>query len=89
MSILNAFDAESEEDNYRPSKRARADFRPPAAPRSNDDADGMQSSPGRSQRDVPTTDHTDEEPYEVFFYSIYSIILLLFCYSFVSNLILF
>lgn len=60
---------DTDDDNYRPSKRSRADFRPPA-PRSFDDNDGMQSSPGRSQReqsreDVPMTDQTDDEPYEV------------------------
>ncbi|XP_043724687.1 DNA replication licensing factor MCM2 [Telopea speciosissima] len=63
-------DQDTDEDgNYRPSKRSRADFRPPRVPRSYDDADGMQSSPGRSQRghsrdDVPITDQTDDEPYE-------------------------
>jgi hypothetical protein len=61
---------DTDDDNYRPSKRARADFRPPAGPRSHDDTDGMQSSPGRSQRghsreDVPMTDQTDDDPYEV------------------------
>ncbi|XP_042503270.1 DNA replication licensing factor MCM2 [Macadamia integrifolia] len=63
-------DQDTDEDgNYRPPKRSRADFRPPRGPRSYDDADGMQSSPGRSQRghsrdDVPITDQTDDEPYE-------------------------
>ncbi|KAG6581631.1 DNA replication licensing factor MCM2-like isoform X2 [Cucurbita moschata] len=62
-------DQDSEDDNYRPSKRARADFRPPAAARSYDDIDGMQSSPGRSQRetsrdDVPITDHSVDDQYE-------------------------
>jgi hypothetical protein len=61
---------DTDDDNYRPSKRARADFRPPAGPRSHDDTDGMQSSPGRSQRghsreDVPMTDQTDDDPDEV------------------------
>ncbi|GAV82593.1 MCM domain-containing protein/MCM2_N domain-containing protein [Cephalotus follicularis] len=56
-------DQDTDDDNYRPSKRSRADFRPPAAPRSYDDTDGMQSSPGRSQ-DVPMTDPTDDYPYE-------------------------
>ncbi|KAG6651442.1 hypothetical protein CIPAW_06G111400 [Carya illinoinensis] len=61
-------DQDTDDDNYRPSKRSRADFRPPAS-RSFDDADGMQSSPGRSQRgqsreDVPMTDQTDDDPYE-------------------------
>ena len=56
-------------ENYRPSKRTRADFRPPASMRNNDDADGMQSSPGRSQRahsrdDLPTTDQTDDDPFD-------------------------
>ncbi|KAK9277392.1 hypothetical protein L1049_006935 [Liquidambar formosana] len=62
-------DQDTDDDNYRPSKRSRADFRPPAAARSYDDTDAMQSSPGRSQRgqsreDVPMTDQTDDEPYE-------------------------
>ncbi|GLT72172.1 hypothetical protein SLA2020_441270 [Shorea laevis] len=62
-------DQDTDDDNYRPSKRARADFRPPAGPRSHDDTDGMQSSPGRSQRghsreDVPMTDQTDDDPDE-------------------------
>lgn len=61
-------DQDTDDDNYRPSKRSRAD-RPPAMPRSNDDTDAMQSSPGRSQRghsreDVPMTDQTDDEPYD-------------------------
>ncbi|XP_061991062.1 DNA replication licensing factor MCM2 [Rosa rugosa] len=56
-------DQDTDEDNYRPSKRARADFRPP---RSADDTDGMPSSPGRSQpghsrEDVPMTDQTDDQ----------------------------
>ncbi|TYG52123.1 hypothetical protein ES288_D09G003100v1 [Gossypium darwinii] len=55
-------DQDTDDDNYRPSKRTRADFRP-------DDIDGMQSSPGRSQQghsrdDVPMTDRTDDYPYE-------------------------
>ncbi|CAL1355222.1 unnamed protein product [Linum trigynum] len=58
-----------DDDNYRPSKRSRAYFRPPTDPQSYDDTDGMQSSPGRSQRghsrdDVPMTDQTDDYPYE-------------------------
>ncbi|KAJ8759389.1 hypothetical protein K2173_006909 [Erythroxylum novogranatense] len=58
-------DNDTDDDNYRPSKRSRADFRP----RSFDDADGIQSSPGMSQRghsrdDVPMTDQTDDYPYE-------------------------
>lgn len=61
---------DTDDDNYRPSKRSRADFRPPPVPRSYDDNDGMQSSPGRSQRghsreDVPMTDQTDDDQYEV------------------------
>ncbi|KAL6969175.1 DNA helicase [Sarracenia purpurea var. burkii] len=60
---------DTDDDNYRPSKRSRADFRPPTTPRSFEDTDAMQSSPGRSQRahsreDVPMTDQTDYEPYE-------------------------
>ncbi|XWS20690.1 hypothetical protein CRYUN_Cryun31cG0124500 [Craigia yunnanensis] len=62
-------DHDTDDDNYRPSKRSRADFRPPAAPRSYDDTDGMHSSPGMSQQghsrdDVPMTDRTDDYPYE-------------------------
>ncbi|CAI9768795.1 unnamed protein product [Fraxinus pennsylvanica] len=56
-------DQDTDDDNYRPSKRTRADFRPP------NDSDGMPSSPGRSQRgnsreDVPMTDQTDDDPNE-------------------------
>uniref|UniRef100_A0A0A0LCK0 DNA replication licensing factor MCM2 n=1 Tax=Cucumis sativus TaxID=3659 RepID=A0A0A0LCK0_CUCSA len=62
-------DHDSEDDNYRPSKRSRADFRPPAGGRGYDDIDGMQSSPGRSQRensrdDVPMTDQSVDDQYE-------------------------
>ncbi|TYH83491.1 hypothetical protein ES332_D02G135700v1 [Gossypium tomentosum] len=62
-------DQDTDDDNYRPSKRQRADLRPPSAPRSYDDTDGLQSSPGRSQQDhsrddVPMTDRTDDYPYE-------------------------
>ncbi|KAL3519237.1 hypothetical protein ACH5RR_017386 [Cinchona calisaya] len=62
-------DQDTDDDNYRPSKRTRADFRPPTTPRSFDDTDAMQSSPGRSQRghsreDVPVTDPTDDDPFE-------------------------
>ncbi|KAF2311881.1 hypothetical protein GH714_027113 [Hevea brasiliensis] len=54
------------DDNYRPSKRYRADFRLPASQRSYDD---MQSSSGRSQWGhsrvhVPMADQTDDYPYE-------------------------
>lgn len=56
--------ADTDDDNYRPSKRTRADFRPP------NDSDGIPSSPGRSQRgnsreDVPMTDQTDDDRDEV------------------------
>ncbi|KAK4413531.1 DNA replication licensing factor MCM2 [Sesamum alatum] len=62
-------DQDTDDDNYRPSKRTRADFRPPTTPRSMDDTDGMRSSPGRSQQgnsreDVPMTDQTDDDPYD-------------------------
>ncbi|XP_060184338.1 DNA replication licensing factor MCM2 [Lycium barbarum] len=58
-------DQDTDDDNYRPSKRTRADFR---QPRSFDDTDGNPSSPGASQpvnssQDVPMTDQTDD-PYE-------------------------
>lgn len=69
------FAADTDDDNYRPSKRTRADFRPPTTPRSGDDSDAMQSSPGGggarwrggggSSGDVPMTDQTDDDPYEV------------------------
>ncbi|XP_027329756.1 DNA replication licensing factor MCM2 isoform X1 [Abrus precatorius] len=57
-------DQDTDDDSYRPSKRARADFRAPVP--SDDDLDGMQSSPGRSQRghsreDVPMTDQTEDD----------------------------
>ncbi|CAN4090249.1 unnamed protein product [Withania somnifera] len=60
-------DQDTDDDNYRPSKRTRADFRP--APRGFDDTDTVPSSPGASQRvnssqDVPMTDQTDDDPYE-------------------------
>ena len=35
----------TDDENYRPSKISRADFRPPAAARNYDDADAMVSSP--------------------------------------------
>ncbi|KAF7839448.1 DNA replication licensing factor MCM2 [Senna tora] len=59
-------DQDTDDDSYRPSKRARADFKPP---RSDDDIDGLQSSPARSQRghsreDVPMTDQTEDERYD-------------------------
>ncbi|KAJ7969369.1 DNA helicase [Quillaja saponaria] len=62
-------DQDTDDDSYRPSKRSRANFRPPTVPRNYDDIDGMQSSPGRSQGgqsrdDVPMTDQTGDEPYE-------------------------
>ena len=67
--MLCFFVADTDDDNYRPSKRSRADFRPPAAARSYDDADAMLSSPGRSRGhsrdDVPMTDQTDDDLYEV------------------------
>ncbi|KAK7388014.1 hypothetical protein VNO78_22814 [Psophocarpus tetragonolobus] len=54
-------DQDTDDDSHRPSKRARADFRPPV--QSDDD---LQSSPGRSQRghsreDVPMTDPTEDD----------------------------
>ncbi|KAK6776036.1 hypothetical protein RDI58_027037 [Solanum bulbocastanum] len=57
-------DQDTDDDNYKPSKRTRADFR-----RNFDDTDAMPSSPGASQRvnsgqDVPMTDQTDDDPYE-------------------------
>lgn len=60
--------ADTDDDSHRPSKRARADFRPPV--QSDDDLDGMPSSPGRSQRghsreDVPTTDQAEDDQFEV------------------------
>ncbi|KAL5700520.1 DNA helicase [Ranunculus cassubicifolius] len=61
-------DQDTDEDiSYRRPKRSRAV--PPGDARSYDDADAMQSSPGRSQRghsggDVPMTDQTDDDPYE-------------------------
>ncbi|KAL8106483.1 hypothetical protein AgCh_030029 [Apium graveolens] len=62
--------ADTDEDNFRPPKRTRADFKPPpTTPRSFDDTDAMHSSPGRSQwgnsrEDVHMTDQTDDDPYE-------------------------
>ncbi|KAL0386128.1 UNVERIFIED_CONTAM: DNA replication licensing factor MCM2 [Sesamum radiatum] len=64
-----AFDhSNTDDDNYRPSKRTRADFRPPTTPRSMDETDGMRS-PGGSQQgnsrdDIPMTDQTDDDPYD-------------------------
>ncbi|KAK1381643.1 DNA replication licensing factor MCM2 [Heracleum sosnowskyi] len=63
-------DQDTDEDNFRPHKRTRADFKPPpTTPRSFDDTDAMHSSPGRSQwgnsrEDVHMTDQTDDDPYE-------------------------
>ncbi|CAH9129730.1 unnamed protein product [Cuscuta epithymum] len=66
-------DQDTDDDSYRPSKRTRADFRPPTTPRSGDDSDAMQSSPGgggarwrggSNSGDVPMTDQTDDDPYE-------------------------
>nr|GMD75733.1 DNA replication licensing factor MCM2 [Ipomoea batatas] len=67
-------DQDTDDENYRPSKRTRADFRPPTTPRSADDSDAVQSSPGgggarwrgggSSPGDVPMTDQTDDDPYE-------------------------
>ncbi|AES91988.2 putative DNA helicase [Medicago truncatula] len=59
-------DGDTDDDSYRPSKRARADHRSSAP--SDDDLDGMNSSPGRSQRhsreDNPTTDQNEDDQYE-------------------------
>lgn len=68
--MLKFLVADTDDDDYRPSKRTRADFRTPNTPGSMDDTDGMPSSPGRSQRgnsrdDIPTTDQTDDDPYGV------------------------
>ncbi|KAI4368548.1 hypothetical protein MLD38_017095 [Melastoma candidum] len=62
-------DQDSDDDSYRPSKRHRANFRPPR-PRGADDGDGTPSSPGRSQGgpstdDIPMTDHTDDDPFDM------------------------
>lgn len=66
--------ADTDDDSsFRRPKRFRADFRPPSGARSDDDGDGLtQSSPGRSQSgrsrdDVPMTDQTDDDPYEVLY----------------------
>jgi DNA replication licensing factor MCM2 len=66
--------------SFRRPKRHRANFRPPReprTPRSDDDGDGATpSSPGRSQRgmysggDVPMTDQTDDDPYEVLMFEL-------------------
>ncbi|KAH8522358.1 hypothetical protein H0E87_003111 [Populus deltoides] len=58
-------DNDTDDDSYRPSKRSRADFRPPRSYDDVDTDDGMQSSPGRSQsrhsrEDVPMTDQTED-----------------------------
>ncbi|KAJ6341427.1 hypothetical protein OIU78_009572 [Salix suchowensis] len=58
-------DNDTDDDSYRPSKRSRADFRPPRSYDDVDTDDGLQSSPGRSQRghsreDVPMTDQTED-----------------------------
>ncbi|KAI4336450.1 hypothetical protein L6164_014975 [Bauhinia variegata] len=62
-------DQDTDDDSYRPSKRARADFRPPNNLRSDDDVDGLRSSPGRSQgghsrEDIPMTDQTEDDRYD-------------------------
>ncbi|KAL3609596.1 hypothetical protein D5086_000616 [Populus alba] len=58
-------DNDTDDDSYRPSKRSRADFRPPRSYDNVDTDDGLQSSPGRSQsrhsrEDVPMTDQTED-----------------------------
>lgn len=58
-------DNDTDDDSYRPSKRSRADFRPPRSYDDVDTDDGLQSSPGRSQsrhsrQDVPMTDQTED-----------------------------
>uniref|UniRef100_A0A6M2EMQ9 DNA replication licensing factor MCM2 n=1 Tax=Populus davidiana TaxID=266767 RepID=A0A6M2EMQ9_9ROSI len=58
-------DNDTDDDSYRPSKRSRADFRPPRSYDDVDTDDGLQSSPGRSQsrhsrEDVPMTDQTED-----------------------------
>lgn len=67
MLICELCIADTDDDSYRPSKRARADHRSSAP--SDDDLDGMNSSPGRSQRhsreDNPTTDQNEDDQYEV------------------------
>lgn len=68
MFICELSIADTDDDSYRPSKRARADHRSSAP--SDDDLDGMNSSPGRSQHghsreDNPTTDQNDDDQYEV------------------------
>jgi DNA replication licensing factor MCM2 len=78
MNIIFSHGADTDEDtNFRRPKRHRASFRPPSGPRtprSDDDGDGATpSSPGQSQRgysggDVPMTDQTDDDPYEVLSY---------------------
>ncbi|KAL1334951.1 hypothetical protein HN51_063889 [Arachis hypogaea] len=60
-------DQDTDDDSYRPSKRARADARAPNL--SDDDFDGLHSSPGRSQPghsrdDVPRTDQTEDDQYD-------------------------
>lgn len=62
--------ADTDDDSYRPSKRSRADFRPPRSYDDVDTDDGLQSSPGRSQsrhsrEDVPMTDQTEDYQDEV------------------------
>jgi hypothetical protein len=69
LLISEFFIADTDDDSYRPSKRARADHR--SSVPSDDDLDGMNSSPGRSPRrhsreDNPTTDQNDDDQYEVF-----------------------
>lgn len=67
--IIVTVASDTDDDSYRPSKRHRADFRPPTRGRAHDDTDNTQSSPGRSQpghsrEDIPMTDQT-EDPDEV------------------------
>lgn len=66
-----------DDTNIRRPKRFRADFRPPARGRNDDTEGGSQSSPGRSQQghsreDVPMTDQTDDDPYEVVYTFLFS-----------------
>ena len=76
MRFISYIMADTDDEvSVRRTKRHRADFRPSGgAMRSEDDIDGMRSSPGRSRGhsrdDIPMTNQTDDDLYEVLIISV-------------------
>ncbi|KAI3787309.1 hypothetical protein L1987_41687 [Smallanthus sonchifolius] len=56
-------DQDTDDDSYRPSKRTRADFRPPSSPAFSSGGGG-EGGGGGDGDDPPTTDHTDDDLFE-------------------------